>query len=257
MPALSSLLRRVEEHPERRIRLDEAGQKEFSYRPTFRAEDADLRSAHRKLLEAPLKNGILIDTSVPGWLLVPEALKIFELAYHAPGNVLEFGTNRGLSTSLVAQAIGLRKKRTILGLLLGVPKFPRITTVDIDRDTQEEAVKNLSKLNLDRYVRFVAADAVIAADALEAMKKQFSFCFVDHSHAYEPMVAICRRLPALVEAGGFVLFHDYNDHKNTDRRGVGESANEYGVFAAIEDALDLSLFSFYGIYGSSALFRKR
>ena len=52
----------------------------------------------------------------------------------------------------------------------------------------------------------------------------------------------------LVAAGGFVLFHDYND----PRHGADP---EHGVYQAVADAMPAGRFEFCGVYGCSCLYR--
>ena len=47
----------------------------------------------------------LIDIGVDGYLWKPEAMTLYEIAYFTRGDVLELGTFRGLSTSIIAHAL--------------------------------------------------------------------------------------------------------------------------------------------------------
>ena len=76
--------------------------------------------------------------------------------------------------------------------------------------------------------------------------------FVDHAHEYEPMLAVCRVLDALIQPRGFCLFHDFNDARNAD-----PAADGYGVPQAVAAGLSPSAFEFHGIFGCSALYRAR
>jgi predicted O-methyltransferase YrrM len=46
---------------------------------------------------------------VPGWLRPEDALKLYELAYYATGPILEIGTYRGKSGTLMAIAARARR----------------------------------------------------------------------------------------------------------------------------------------------------
>ena len=61
-----------------------------------------------------------------------DALKLYELAYFCEGDVLELGTHKGLSTSIIAQALHDRKRDGIL------------ETVDIDSESNRAARDNLA-----------------------------------------------------------------------------------------------------------------
>jgi cephalosporin hydroxylase len=82
-------------------------------------------------------------------------------------------------------------------------------------------------------------------------KRRFAFVFVDDSHSYDSVLGVCRFLPDLLIAGGFCLFHDYNDIKNIDPNDA-----DYGVPQAVQDGLPNDTFEFYGIFGCCALYRK-
>ena len=55
--------------------------------------DAD----HHRIVTAPRSKQGLINLGIDGYLWPEEAAKLYELAYTAPGDVLELGTYRGLS----------------------------------------------------------------------------------------------------------------------------------------------------------------
>jgi SAM-dependent methyltransferase len=191
------------------------------------------------------RNRHLIDLGIPGWLRVEDALKLYELAYFSSGNVLELGTSRGLSTSILARA------------LLDAGKGYRITTIDIQQSFIDQAKAELEERKLDGVVDFLCGDAAVFLDEFEAKGIQFGFAFVDHSHAYEPVLKACQSLGHLLMPRSFALFHDYTDRRNTSRHNVGESGEEYGVFAATEDGLSPEAFEFYGCYGCCGLFYRR
>lgn len=230
-------------HPESRFRLGDRGRTGTPYRPTYPYEGAFLDEEHRRLSEAP-QNGRLIDLGIPGWLRREDALKLYEMAYFATGDVLELGTYHGLSTSIIAGA--LRAAGRGLGVL----------SVELREAMTERAQEALAARGLAENVRLVTADAGPVLDRLVGERVRFAFAFVDHSHAYEPMLRACNRLPFVVSPGGFVLFHDYTDRRNTRRHGVGENPEEYGVYAAIEDGLSPDAFEFFGCYGCCGLFRR-
>ena len=240
-------------HPDTWLEIDELGLVPREYRPTFTLTENELGGMHQRLANSPLKDGILLDTGVPGWLTVSEALKLSEMAYFLSGNILEFGTHRGLSTTIMAEAMSLYPQGALLKYLGRSPKQRHIVTVDLDPEAQSEAEFHIAKRGLSSYVRFVREDAEVVAHILTERRKKFNFCFVDHAHAFEPMIAICRQLSNIVTKDGFVMFHDFNNNMNTRRKNVGESNTEYGVYAAVEEGLDKNRFTFYGIYGSSAL----
>ena len=95
-----------------------------------------LTESHRRIRNAPggmFGKSFLIDMGIPGYLLHDDALMIYKLAFTSLGDILELGTHKGLSTSIIAQALCDRRS----GLL---------ETVDIDAATTTEARANLASL---------------------------------------------------------------------------------------------------------------
>jgi predicted O-methyltransferase YrrM len=198
--------------------------------------DHFINDQHRYYQECPTKGG-LIDVGIQGKLRREDALKLYEMAYYATGDILEFGTNRGLSTSIPARAI------TDAG------RNGELVTIELDGRLVEQARRSLSALDLSPRVEFMVGDADASCQKLVDAGRKFHFAFIDHSHASDDVVKACRRLSQLLVPGLFCLFHDYN----TSREGTPE----YGVYTAVAHALDESHFEFCGIYGRCGHFRKR
>jgi len=209
------------------------------YRRTFVGPEF-INEHHRFFACCPVKEEILIDMGIPGWLRREDALKLYEMAYFTRGPILELGTYQGLSTAILTQAA----KDTGKGKL--------ITSVDLDPRGIAEAERHLKQRGLDTYVRLVCAEATQFCHELINNQQTFGFVFIDHSHAYRDVGEICQLLPALLPAGGFCLFHDFNDVRNNDVSNL-----DYGVSRAVYDALSMEVFDFYGIYGCTALYRKK
>lgn len=236
--------RRLSRHLESRFVLGAERSVATPYRPNYPLENSYINEQHAFYVTAP-RNRHLIDLGIPGWLRVEDALKLYELAYFSSGDVLELGTNRGLSTSILARA------------LLDAGRGHRLVTIDIQPAFIEHARAELEERKLDSIVEFLCGDASSFLDKFVADGAKFGFAFVDHSHAYEPVLKACQSLDRLLSPGSFALFHDYTDRRNTLRRNVGESGDEYGVFAATEDGLRPETFEFYGCYGCCGLFYHR
>lgn len=208
------------------------------YRATYEAS-LELGATHRRLLEAPRKPGsVTIDIGIPGWLRREDAAKLYELAYFASGDVLELGCARGLSTAIIAQAI------------IDAGRKARVLSVDLDPRMVNRARENLAAYNLLSDVEFVQGDAAVACRALVDDERTFGFAFVDHSHTYADVFAVCKLLRDLVDEGGFVLFHDFNDRRNADQSNAG-----YGVYTGVMDGLPVPPFAFYGVFGCAGLYR--
>lgn len=225
-------------YPDRAVTYGTFGTKLNPFLPTYPGGRL-IDDFHAYLHDCPMK-GHLVDLGVPGWLLRADALKIYEMAYFSEGDILEFGTNRGLSSYIIAQAI----------INSGRPR--RLITMELSPQASKQAKKNLNDKGVDNVVDIITGDANETCLALIGSGQKFNFAFVDHSHAYAPMTDACDRLVALMNAGAFVLFHDYNDKRNVPPSG-GDDPNEYGVFAAVERRLP-SAFEFIGVFGCSGLF---
>jgi predicted O-methyltransferase YrrM/glycosyltransferase involved in cell wall biosynthesis len=210
-----------------------------SYRPTFNF-DSFINQRHRSFSTCALQDRVTIDVGIPGWLRQEDALKLYEMAYFAEGDILELGCYQGLSTTILAQAV--RDS--------GVEKS--IVSVDLEQTHLMSAEKQLAARGLGRYVRVVAGDGAAVCQSLVHKQQRFGFAFVDHSHRYVDVVEICQLLSGLISDGGFCLFHDFNDGRNND-----PSQTDYGVAQAVQDSLSASEFDFYGIFGCTALYRKR
>jgi cephalosporin hydroxylase len=209
------------------------------YRQTFAGVRNVIDDDHFALLSAPLdpRNNQMIDVGFDGWLLPSDASKLYEMAYCANGDILELGTYRGLSTSIIVRAM----EKSNPGATL--------TTIDLDESQVQIAKAAFDRKGISReHVSFIVDDAIARVERLASEGRKFSFIFVDHSHAYEHMLPTCKALPAIISPGHFVLFHDYNDVRNT--------TGEWGVYQAVQETLQAD-FDFYGIYGCTGLFRRR
>ena len=228
----------VERHEDSWIEPSRLGSCIPPYRPTFHFQGSYLSDFHRSLTTCPAAQGFLIDLGIPGWLRREDALKLYEMAYFARGDILELGTHRGLSTVILAQALADAKSRH------------QIFTTDISAPYVDEARNHLRKRSLAGHVSTEVQEAVAFCRGFLEKNKKFAFAFIDHSHAYRDMLAICPLLPSLIAPGGFCLFHDFNDARNNDL-----SDSDYGVSRAIFESLNQSSFQFYGVYGCTGLYR--
>lgn len=255
-------------HPETFLRAEELGAYYPAYRPTYDFDGDYVNVVHRELSQRPvrrngtirvsgssswqlnlsivlhdvatwLRNAVRFAGSTPGWLRPEDALKLYELAYFAPGDILELGSYHGLSTGILAQANRDR------------PDHQSLYTVDLDPACVIATLRSLRRKGLADGVTAICGDAVTVLERFAAERKQFALVFVDPCHAYTHMLGVCRALPAVLANGGFCLFHDYNNPDNRD-----DARSDYGVYQAVHDGLDASRFTFCGIYGSTGLFRR-
>lgn len=221
------------------IEVPKLGARIVDYQPTFPLEGRFINERHRFYTTCPRKGG-LIDVGIEGWLWPEDALKLYELGYFVTGDILELGCFRGLSTSILSQA------NHDSGLL------KRFQSVDLDPRGVVAAQDNLRQRDLAKNAEVLVREAATYCRELAGERRKFDLVFVDHSHAYEAVLEVCRELETVVSPGGFCLFHDYNDSRNID-----PAETDYGVSQAVADGLSQNVFEFYGIFGCCALFRAR
>ncbi len=210
---------------------------DMPYRKTFAFEGDYIDDDHRRLAECPTHQG-MIDLGIEGWLLPADALKLYELARFAGGDMLELGSYRGLSTSLLAKAVVNSGRRDA------------IYSVDLSPEAIVGSRATLKGRPGADQVSFLETDGDSAINRFAKARKRFGFAFVDHSHRYEHVQSACVLIPQVLKPGAFVLFHDYNDPRNP-----AADAEEYGVYQGVRDGLDKDRFAFWGVYGCTGLFR--
>jgi len=237
----------MQRHLETFLQLDELGQRFPEFQPNFAYPAEYIDSFHRGLAEAPLKDGLLVQLAkpgsrkiIPGFLRRADALKLYELAYFAAGDILEIGIFQGLSGTILARAT--RNS--------GKPER-RIVSVDLNLLRLAQTFMTLASQGLLSGRQFRHGDAASVVRKLAREGRQFGFSFIDHSHAYRPVLEVCQELPKVMAPGGFCLFHDYNDERN---REPGNDA--YKVYQAVADGLPSGMFTFCGIYGCTALYQR-
>lgn len=209
------------------------------YIPTYHFAGNFINKNHQYYTTCKMQ-GVCIDIGIEGWLTPEEALKIYELAYFCKENILQLGTYKGLSASVIIQAIrdggGIRT----------------LDTVEINHGLSENAKTTLNNVfeNLTE-ANFHVNDGTLFMDPLIVQNKKYGFIFIDHWHGYKAVQTSAIRLHRLLSPGGFVLFHDYLDVKN-----FNAEDSSYGVYQAVNDVLLTDTrFLYCGAFGSSALFR--
>jgi len=220
---------------------EQIGSNKRPYRPTF-PFDGFINANHRFYSICPSKSDapLLINIGIPGSLRREDALKLYEMGYYAPSDILEIGCGNGLSTSILAQAVS-DSDRSI-----------SIISVDLSEAKVASAKNNLTKKGLIDSVELRCGEAGDVCKGFEIGDRSFGFIFVDHSHAYDDVFRVCMTILNILQPGGFCLFHDFNDRRNLELSNAG-----YGVSRAVMATLGARRdFSFYGIYGCTALYRK-
>jgi SAM-dependent methyltransferase len=233
-------------HQESFLKLEELSDTSSPYLATFDFPEDFINQSHRWFSTCPIRDGILIEIKdrprdgavIEGWLRREDALKLYEIAYFVSGDILELGSYHGLSTSILSRANH------------DGPYEKSIYSVDLDPANGEITNQHLRAMGLGGGVTTICGDAASVVRGFAAAGKKFEFVFIDHSHAYDPVYAVCRELGSVLMNGGFCLFHDFNDARNRD-----SSDKDYGVYQAVIDGLDPNEFEFYGVYGCAALYR--
>jgi predicted O-methyltransferase YrrM len=212
------------------------GRARLPYRKTIEFSGDTIDEAHAGWLNAAQQPGtIKIKHDIGGSLRREDAAKLYELAYFANGDILELGTNRGLSAFVMSTA-----------LARAAPK-KKIQTVDLSATLCAQATDQLNKHGASNVIVHVA-DAVEWLDHEIQRGASYSFAFVDHSHQYDAVYQASRRLRSVLRDGSFVAFHDFNDYRNF------EDHKSYGVFRAANEGLG-DVFDFYGGFGCTGVFR--
>jgi predicted O-methyltransferase YrrM len=236
----------MNKHEDTMLEVHELGSTIPPYRPTFDLPAPFIDRSHKHLAESPLHDGVLIQLKtrrwfgriIPGHLRREDSLKLYEMAYYAPVDILELGSYHGLSTSILGRATRNSANRK------------RIHTVDIDPANVRATMENLRAQGLHRRVTAYCDDGVAAVRRFASEGKKFGFVFIDHAHTYEAVYEVCRELERVTANGGFCLFHDFNDPRNSD-----PDDKDYGVYQAVIEGLNRARFEFYGVYGCTGLYR--
>ena len=210
---------------------------EMPYRKTYPFDGDYINAQHEKLTERRHPSG-MIDFGIDGWLLPADALKLYEMAYWCEGDILELGAYRGLSAAIMNEACNDSHRAST------------IISIDLDPSAIELSRQELESRPGGQRVLFFQNDGGSALRNLAGIKRQFRFAFVDQSHRYEHVLDACRSLHRVIAADGFVLFHDFNDPRNSH-----EGDLDYGVYQGVVDGLKIGRWEFWGIYGCSGLFR--
>jgi predicted O-methyltransferase YrrM len=211
---------------------------DMDYCKTFEFPGDHINEWHRSLAEAGGPTG-MIDIGVEGWLLPADAQKLYELAYFCGGDILELGTYRGLSGSIIGQALTASNNNGVL------------VSIDLDPEATRIARLNLQGRPGAGAIHLFTVEAGQAVRDLAQAKRDFNFGFIDHSHRYEHVYDVCQSLHRVLRVGAFALFHDFNDPRNASKEEV-----DYGVYQGALDGLRSDRFEFWGIYGCCGLFRR-
>jgi predicted O-methyltransferase YrrM len=211
------------------------------WQKTYTYDGLFINQSHHRLALSRLHEGeSRINIGIDGFLLLADALKLYELAYFCVGNIIELGTFRGLSTSIMAEA-GVDSGRKFV-----------IDTVDINPEYSADAKRGMVSRHAPgrEAVQFHTGDAAAFLRDASAEGRIYGFAFIDHCHEYQAVHDACARLHHVLAPGAFALFHDY-----TDPRNAHPDYPSYDVYQGVRDGLLTARFEFWGIYGCCGLFR--
>jgi predicted O-methyltransferase YrrM len=173
---------------------------------------------------------------VPGLLRPEDEEKLYELAHATDGPILEIGTYRGRSTTIMA-----------LGAQAGAGAL--LISVDVDPVAQRAAARALREHGAGRHVVLVRGTVAAALRRFPGLTPSLTFLDGDHSVA-----GVRRDLAALepvVPCGSLLLFHDFADSRNEDPA-VPEIAVKEGIRTTwVQTQCEL-----VGEYGACGLFRR-
>jgi predicted O-methyltransferase YrrM len=110
--------------------------------------------------------------------------------------VIETGTNKGLSTIVMAQALKDLGARAV------------VDTVEVDEDLMAIARENVEQAALSDYVRFHVRDAVGFLSEMAERFDHFDFVLLDDDHSYGQVLEEIKIVCPKVAAGGGKVYFD-------------------------------------------------
>ena len=205
------------------------------YRPIHEFPGPYVDAGQAEIAAWPVEGG-LIRAAVQGFLRPADALALYELAWFAPGDVLELGSAWGLSAGILCRAMRNRNRPGTA------------VSIEIDPGFQRLTKESVAAAGLQRWHDMQGGDAGPLLARLAAARRQFGFVFIDHDHGYAAVRVVCDLLPGILPPGGYALFHDFNDSRNR--------TGEYGVYRAVAEMTAGAAMRFAGVIGCCALVQK-
>jgi predicted O-methyltransferase YrrM len=141
----------------------------------------------------------------PAWNLLYYALFTSILPERDDVVVLETGTNRGVSTIVIAQALKD----------LGVAAV--LDTVEHDPQLVEAARENLKRAGLLDRVRFHTGDAIEFLGEMAERFDHFDFVLIDDLHTYDQVWQEIEIVQPMVAASGGKIYFDNTGYGDVDR----------------------------------------
>jgi predicted O-methyltransferase YrrM len=194
-----------------------------SYAPTYDFGAPDLGERHRGAEESV--------RDVPGWMVPEDAMKLYELAYFAPGPILEIGAFHGKSAILMSKAA--RDGATGATVL----------SVDVDAQALNAARTQAAAHGVTDGIVFFRGS--VGALLRTASGLRPGLVFIDGDHSRAGVLSDLEALRPRVPDGALLLFHDYY---RTPEMSVPDAVEESWVPAECD---------FGGAFGSCGLFVRR
>ena len=207
-----------------------------AYRAIVKREAPFIDAVQEGIAALPVE-GVLIQDRVKGYLRVPDALALYEIAHLAEGDVLDVGTAWGLSASVMARALESRGAG-------------RVVSVEVDAGMHGHAVAEMAGLGLAGRFEGVLGDAAVVLPQWVKQGRRFGAAFIDHDHRHPAQAAALAAVAKLLVPGGWVLVHDFNDPNNA------ADPWEFGIYRAVAEAVATGPLAFAGVVGCCALLRK-
>ncbi len=173
---------------------------------------------------------------VPGMLWPADEDKLHELASSTEGPILEIGTYRGRSTTIMA-----------LGAASGAGAL--LISVDVDPAAQRAAAAALIRHGVGERVLLVRGSCAAAVRRLRGLRPALTF--VDGDHSAAGVLRDLEVLEPVVPRDGLLLFHDFGDSRNAD-----PAVAEIGVQEGIRASWVERDCEFLGEHGVCGLFRR-
>jgi hypothetical protein len=140
--------------------------------------------------------------SIPGMLYPADAQKLYELAWHAEGPILEIGTHKGRSTVLLATAQRDSGRDGV------------VVSMDISHEFLGEARETIAAAGLGSRVVLVQGTRSALAGALPPITP--ALVFVDGDHTYDGVARDLSAIEPIVPSGAMVAMHDFAGYDADD-----------------------------------------
>jgi predicted O-methyltransferase YrrM len=154
--------------------------------------------------------------SIEGWLLLKEAIELYNLVYttkRRPAIFCEIGTWMGKSISILGRAALDRGD----AIVYGVDPFNGIGDAISEREYQsrrkklklsqiEECLSNLDRVGVGSVIHLLQLTSAAAINTFPEM--HIDGLFIDGDHTYEHVMEDVALWSPLLESGGWLVLHD-------------------------------------------------